>query len=111
MTAAFHVTYSIVTPESAADGDAAETGFAMPGGWRDSIDVALREPASAHDIGLRAAVDLCGGPFIDCGRWFDVADPTPDYRTGSDTSYSLHPPRGITAASYARLARLLAATR
>jgi hypothetical protein len=103
----FTVTYSIITPESAEDGEAAEMGYAMPGGWHDTIEVALGQPDGAYDMSLREAIDLCGGPFVDCGYWFDVADGQQDYRTGAVTSYSLHPPKDITPSSYRRLARLL----
>ena len=75
-------------------------------------DIAVVEAVLGSDLyrqclRLREAVEWCGGPFIDCGRWFDVADTVENYGTGEVTSYSLHPPKGITAASYRRLARLL----
>jgi hypothetical protein len=103
----FTVTYSIITPESAEDGEAAEMGYALPGGWHDAIEVAMKQPEGTYDLRLREAAEWCGGPFIDCGSWFDVADVREDYRTGEVTSYSLHPPKGITPSSYRRLARLL----
>lgn len=97
----FRVTYDIVTPESAEDGDVAERGFVLPGNWHISVD----DPG---DVGmtLREAVRLCE-PSQDCGRWFEAPEWSTDYQTGGVESRSLHPPRNITPASYSRLAKLL----
>jgi len=106
----FTVTYSIITPESAEDGEAVEHGYAFPGG-HDPIEVAMKQPEGTYDLRLREAAEWCGGPFINCGSWFDVADAVENYRTGEVTSYSLHPPKDITPSSYRRLARLLGTER
>jgi hypothetical protein len=86
----FNVTYEIVTPESAENGDFEETGFEL------------------KDATLREAVGIVGRRSCeDSGRWFTQADGSTDYRTGANTRYSLHPPDSITASSYARLRRIL----
>jgi len=97
--AKFRVTYEIVTPESAEDGEAAESGYASPGGWKHD------DPA---DLTLREAIRVCGfyrggGGFEDCGSWFVTIDADEDYRTGEHTTYSVHPPDSITPSSYRRL--------
>ena len=93
----FRVTYEIVTPESAEQGDAAERGYVAPGGWHQT------EP---EELTLRQAVDLVSC-VEDAGSCFVEADPTRDYRDGSEETRSLHPPRNISAASYERLRKLL----
>lgn len=97
----FRVTYDVVTPESAEHGDVAERGFVLPGNWHASVD----DPGEAA-MSLREAVRLCY-PQEDAGSWFAECDGRVDYRTGAEERRSLHPPRNITPASYARLARLL----
>jgi hypothetical protein len=102
----FRVTFDVATPESAEHGDVADSGFAHPGGWKYPVD----DPGP-HEMTLREAINACGfcggGGFEDSGSWFTTADPDVDYRTGEDTSYSIHPPRAITPSSYARIRRLL----
>lgn len=97
----FFVTYDIVTPESAERRDYAEAGYVQPGGWHAPAD-------GEEEVGmtLREAMSLCS-PQEDAGLWFAEADGRADYRTGAEERRSLHPPRNITAASYARLAKLL----
>jgi hypothetical protein len=92
-----------VTEESAEHGDAEERGFVLPGNWHVSVD----DPGDVS-MSLREALRLVSG-LIDCGHWFTESDARVDYRTGEHETRSLHPPRDITAASYARLRRLLRA--
>ena len=94
----FTVTYEVVTPESAADGEASESGFADTGGWK------YQEPAL---VSLHDAVEIAGRGLINCGRWFTTSDADIDYATGAETTYSIHPPRNCTPASYRRIARAL----
>lgn len=101
--ARFIVTYYIVTPESAEDGDIAEAGYVCPGGWRFGVD----EDGDVT-MSLREAVRLVGC-VEDSGAWFTESDGREDYRTGAVERRSLHPPRNITPSSYARVARLLRA--
>jgi len=110
--ARFRVTYDIVTPESAEAGDYAESGFAHPGGWK----FPATDPGP-HEITLREAIGVCGyyppaatpgsGGFENSGSWWTTIDANQNYRTGEATSYSIHPPRNITRASYRRITRYL----
>lgn len=102
----FRVTYDIVTPESAEQGDVAERGFCSPGGWKhdDVAELSLREALSA--AGFRST-SRYGAGFEDGGSSFYTVDPDLDYRTGEDTQYAIHPPPGITQASYRRVSRIL----
>lgn len=96
---AFRVTYDVVTPESAEHGDTADSGYYSRGGWKhnDPSDWTLHEVVSQFG---RNSLE-------DCGSWFATTDSDTNYRTDEDTSYAVHPPRNITAASYGRLIRLL----
>lgn len=96
----FQVTYEIVTHESAESGEAAESGFIMPGLWRFAAD----DPGPV-EMDLRSALKLCR-PTCDCGRWFADESPDIDYRTGAEETRAIHPPQNITPASYGRLKRL-----
>lgn len=100
----FHVTYDIVTTESAEDGDTAENGFVHANGGRDPLHLVVDSADYAMD--LRTALLHCT-PQWDCGTWFNQEAQIEDYSTDEHVSYSLHPPRNITPASYARLKRLL----
>ena len=100
----FHVTYDIVTHESAENGDTAENGFVHANGGRDLIERV--ENANDYAMDLRTALRHCQ-PQYDCGSWFDQEATVEDYSTDEHVSYSLHPPRTITPSSYARLRRLL----
>ena len=106
MSKRFHVTYEIVTPESAEDGDAAERGYAMPHGWQFELSTMTPADVAACALDLRSAVDMLGC-VEDSGRWFSEINSRPDYATGAETRFDLHPPCNITPASYARLRRLL----
>lgn len=101
MNGRFRVTYDIVTPESAEHGDSAESGFVLPGGWKEPAG--SPEPVS---MTLREAAELCY-PQEDSGHWLSEADGRVDYATGAEERRSLHPPDNITGASYGRLKRLL----
>jgi hypothetical protein len=106
MAGHFFVTYDIVTPESAEQGDAAESGFASPGGWHHDDrpePVTLKEALRIVGYGGRPA---CGA-FDDGGWGFYATDRDQDYRTGEETSYAIHPAITITPASYRRVRRLL----
>lgn len=46
----FHVTYDIITPESAEQGGTAECGFVLPGNWREILpDDVCGPPAGAKE--------------------------------------------------------------
>jgi len=106
----FLITYETVTPESAEHGDAAERGYVQSGGWLHKLeDVDMTRDGAALTFDLRGALRVMGC-CEDSGSWFTEADGRQDYRTGSETRYGLHPPRGITGASYSRVRRLLGAS-
>lgn len=92
----FNVTYEIVTPESAAEGDAEERGFI-------SEDVSLRE--AVRDLG-GTAYEANEWP-VTSPRWFTNSEYNEDYKTGGRESRSLHIPETVTTASRLRIARLL----
>lgn len=100
----FHVTYDIVTHESAENGDTAENGYVHMNGGRDALEQVGNVDDYAMD--LRSALRHCS-PQYDCGSWFDQEAQVEDYTTDEHVSYSLHPPRDITPSSYGRLRRLL----
>lgn len=106
----FRVTYEIVTPESAENGEADETGFVLPGEWHVDTATALTDTESDYSMTLREAMRLAW-PGEDCGRWFAESDARENYQTGAREYRAIHPPENITAASYARLARLFGAAR
>lgn len=110
------MTYDVVTPESAEDGDTADHGFAEPGGWTYSIadesfeerckavgrEQALKdmtpEPLEFEDA--EEAIDFLQGygsfepscsPVCDNGHcWLTQADGDTDYSTGAVTRLSFH---------------------
>lgn len=104
----FRVTYEIVTYESAENGEAAESGFVLPGEWHLPIAEAMAAPDCETRLGLRDAMALAY-PDCDCGRWFAESDGREDYATGARETRAVHPPANITRASYGRLRRLFGA--
>jgi len=96
-------TYDVVTPESAENGDTAEHGFILPGGWTFDLNV----PEVSKDVeehpelywvpvtpgDVRAAVEWAQehGCIRDNGDGsFYSEDPDVDYATGEATSYAIH---------------------
>lgn len=104
----FRVTYEIVSYELAEHGDLEENGFVLPGGWQVPIETAMEDKEGDYTMTLRAALDLVGC-CEDVGSWFSETDGRTNYATGDNERRALHPPRNVTAASYARLRRLLKA--
>jgi hypothetical protein len=100
----WRVTYDTVTAESAESGEFAESGWASAGGWKSPAD---DRAAAEERHTLREAISIAGGGLYDAGRWFASRDSEIDYGTGDETTYSIHPPTTITAASYRRVARLV----
>ena len=102
------ITYEVITPESAEEGDAEERGFIEPKyNIRVPIDEAMNHddwPAESLEWSLTDAERFLGrGAMEDSGSWFNTCDPERDYQTGAETYYALHPNRGVTGATYARL--------
>lgn len=99
------VTFEIVTPESAEDGDTAETG------WIDEIGTTFDASDTDDDepsIGTAVArfITRAGGhvepsdwpPEVTPHRapWFTQSDPDRDFRTGAEERHSYHV-EGLTA--------------
>lgn len=99
----FNVTYDIVTPESAEDGDTAESGFiAESVTLRDAIQDLHRTRTSRVDGVTGVECDSShGGP-----RCVTITNGT-EFETGAVESRAIHIPRTVTAASARRIARLL----
>ncbi len=97
----FRVTYEIYTPESSEHGEPEESGFVEPRGWHYALG-----QESPEGLTLREACELVECLY-DAGRWFAESDGRTDYQTAAHETRALHPPCGITPASYARLRRLL----
>jgi len=103
MKTGFSVTYEVFTPESAADGESAESGFIVD-------NVSLRHAVSALN---GAAVEPSVYPF-DPGYpyvWFTTIDGDIDCRTGETEYRALHMPRDLTTSTRRRIARLLGVVR
>ena len=90
-------TYEIVTPESAAEGDVAETGWLDEEGAEivpDSYDIDEHETEERAAVAL--AVELIGkgaepssSQYHPC-VWYTDADPDRDYSTGAEERHSYH---------------------
>jgi hypothetical protein len=97
MTKQFSITYEIVTPESALNGEAEEQGFIVK-------DVSFRDAMDELRQHRRNYVEADCLP-VHRPRWFTFYDVAEDYVTGARTSYSLHLPDHITESSRMRIAR------
>lgn len=111
----FHVTYEIVTPESAAHADAAERGFVTGYGQRVELKGhvfggAARLIKNDCAMRLRPAIELIGCVEGNGGNYYET-DPRQNYKNGHETRYALHAPDKITASSLRRLERLLKSMR
>lgn len=101
----WRVTYEIITEESAAEGDIAESGFIDPDGFR--VQAIIGAPTPGVEMTLRNALRFVY-PQEDCGRWLSEIDASGHFANPEgERRNSLHPPDNITAASYRRVKRLL----
>jgi hypothetical protein len=76
--------YDVVTPESAKDGDIADSGFVFENQEMDFREV-LRE--------LESCARLSAGPIRspeDCANVWAYSEPDEDYQTGAERSESVH---------------------
>jgi hypothetical protein len=102
----FNVTYKIITPESAEQGDCAESGFiAESVTLREAIDLVFATRTS-HCYGT-ICVETNEYPMT-APRWITVYNGG-EYLTGAYENRSIHFPPGVTPASRRRLARLMGA--
>lgn len=100
---AWHVSYEIITPDSAKEGDVEERGMITEG-----AGVSLREAlqiATGHTHLRNSATGANESP-LRAPRWFDF-DYSENYQTGAHEYRALHVPDNITPASRLRLARYL----
>lgn len=105
----FAVTYEIVTPESASEGDADERGTITEGSCLyDAIQDVNRTRTCKVDgvMAVEADVSPMRGQRV---RWVTVINGT-EFETGAEESRSLHIPESVTPASSRRIARLLGVT-
>ena len=95
----FSITYEIITPESAENGDCEETGF------------------EAENLTLREAFDMLRWIGGNCEPSDSGLSPyswlsfycEPDFRTGETKNYALHWPRNLTYSTRRRIAKLFRA--
>ena len=100
----FNITYQIITPESAENGDYAETGFYLK-------NVNLREAFNAID-GCASEADTWPVSLNNPPRWFTgyVIEDRDYWELGQRETRSLHLPDSITPSSALRIAKLLGIT-
>ena len=97
------MTYEIVTPESAVDGDAEDMGVLDSGlSLRDAVKLVFATRTNEVD-GVLAVEPNCSHGKV---AWITVQNGM-EYRTGAYESRGLHIPRTVTSASSRRLVRLL----
>jgi hypothetical protein len=77
------VTYDIVTPESAEQGDFAESG------WIDDEGTEMISPAEAIKFLRREGADQPSSSYFHSGVWYS-ASKGENYRTGAETTHSYH---------------------
>ena len=92
----FNVTYEIITPESAENGDVEEQGFVVE-------NVTFREALDAFGSWGHVEADCCP---VRSPTWFTGYGDV-DCMTGGTENRSLHLPDSLTNASRMRIARLL----
>ena len=106
-------TYSTITPESAEQGDDAESGWILPGMWKFPLRDEDGEHEETLDDARNGEFDLTDldeiinfaeslGICEDSGNWMSSIDPDENYETGEDTFYSLHL-EGVTPSTYNRI--------
>ncbi len=104
MPALFNVTYEIVTPESAENGDTEENGFiAERVPLREAIHL-VNETRTEHVSGVKC-IETDEYP-VRSPSWITVVNGM-EFLTGAQESRSLHMPDNLTPASRLRIARLL----
>jgi len=104
MVALFSVSYSIVTEESAADGEAAESGMLGEGlSLREAVDL-VRQTRTRH-VGGVECVESDEWPMRS-PRCVSVVNGM-EFETGASETRALHMPASISDASRRRIARLV----
>lgn len=104
MPTLFDVTYEIVTPESAENGDTEENGFiAERVSLREAISL-VNGTRTCHVDGV-TCIEADEHP-VRSPSWITVVNGM-EFLTGAQESRSLHMPDNLTPASRLRIARLL----
>lgn len=104
ISARFDVTAEIVTPESAADGDAADRYYVTKGATlRDAVAFVRATRTNAVEA---AEVAECNEWPMVAPRWITIHNGL-EYLTGATESRSLHLPDSLTPSTRRRIARLL----
>ena len=90
----FHVTYEVITPESARRGEVANSGFEVQHGTLRDCHRALAFNGEAEQVASPRCL---------------VFDDGTDYRTGEHRRMALHIPSSVRETSAARIRRLFGA--
>jgi len=99
----FSVTYEIVTPQSAADGDVEDRGYVGQDlSLRDAIEMVCATRTSWVDGVECIEANYTGASF----SWITVINGT-EFETGAQESRSLHIPSEVTPSSRRRILSLL----
>ncbi len=104
MLPGFSVTYEIVTPESAEDGEAEETGYTLESGSLREALAEVWETRTSQVDGVECMEPDCSDPAR--ATSFRVCNGM-EFETGARESRTLHFPRGVSPGSAARLCRLI----
>lgn len=83
MSGLIRITYEVITPESAEDGDAAERGWTDEDGEKHSVQSAIELLTRSHCVHASSS-------SFHAGIWYTDADPDADFETGAETSQSYH---------------------
>jgi len=102
----FTVTYDIVTPESAEDGDAAERGLIVEAASLHDAVAALFETRTSLVDGVEC-IETDEWPMRE-PRWVQVTNGR-EFETGASETRALHMPDSLTRSTRVRIARLLGA--
>lgn len=110
------ITYDLISPESAEEGDVEERGYYAPGGWtfpdpgytgERAREFGADNALSVDEV-LRWAQDR--GPWHgERGTYYDEGDPDTDYSTGEETRYAVH--FEVSPGTLKRIERLLGVRR
>ena len=107
----FHVTFDIVTPESAECGDIDDSGFVDSYGFQYSTHAKptpfVIETGAACGMRLSEALNLISVCESSDGFAYYESDGRQNYETGAETRRAFHLPRNATGASVARVRRLM----
>ena len=93
----FLMTYEVITPSSAAHGDAEDSGVLYP-------SITLRE--ALDELSSAEHVEANEWP-VTCPRWITGYRTHEDHEVGDSCNLSLHFPEHLTPSTRRRIARLL----